>query len=162
MDESEIREALRYRFGESKYYIRCGGEIHVYGSMPNTSGRIGWYFFGWVNDWSTFQKLKYCQEFYPSNILGLRLDLDTGIFYQSVNGQSHFNSAHCDSVELSSYALGVLNLVMAEASIESHNDALIVSASAIRRVFTDENVEVSPVWVIERLWASVGFEYPYS
>ena len=157
MDEREIREALRDRFGKRKYRIRSNKEIHVYGTMPNTSGRIGWYLFGWVNDWSTFQRLKYSQEFYASNILGLRLDLETGVFYQSPTGLNYINCASCDGIEFSSYALGVLNLVMAETAGEA--DVLARATAAIRRVFSDDNVEVSPIWVIERLLASAGLEY---
>lgn len=51
-----IRAALRSAFGTRKYRITATGEIHVHGTMPNTS-QIGWYLFGEVGNRATEQRL---------------------------------------------------------------------------------------------------------
>ena len=56
-DESPGRAALRNAFGAGKYRITRGGEIHVYGRMPN-SIKTGWYLYGWVGDAQTTARIE--------------------------------------------------------------------------------------------------------
>lgn len=51
-----IRQCLRYWFGARRYRITCTGEIHVYGEMPNSKA-VGWWFFGWIGDSTTMERL---------------------------------------------------------------------------------------------------------
>ena len=44
-----LRDALRNKYGASKYKITATGDVHVLGYMPNTSTR-GWYLLGDVDD----------------------------------------------------------------------------------------------------------------
>jgi hypothetical protein len=44
-----IRSALIAKFGERQYRITRSGEIHVFGTMPNTNS-IGWYLYGYTDD----------------------------------------------------------------------------------------------------------------
>ena len=52
MTTTQIRKILREHFGARRYRITAGGEIHVYGRMPdpNEDGLypFGWYQFGWL------------------------------------------------------------------------------------------------------------------
>ena len=52
----QIREALKAKFGLRKYRIMANGEIHAYGTMPNTSAE-GWYLFGAVGKIDTMHRL---------------------------------------------------------------------------------------------------------
>ena len=51
-----IRSALREMFGARKYRITAEGEIHAYGTMPNTN-IDGWFVFGGVSDRDTLYRL---------------------------------------------------------------------------------------------------------
>lgn len=57
MTVTAIRAALRNEFGPRKYRITSSGEIHVYGTMPNTN-REGWYLYGWVGDAETITRIE--------------------------------------------------------------------------------------------------------
>jgi hypothetical protein len=46
---TEIRKALRAKFGARRYRITRSGELHVYGVMPN-SNSVGWWFYCYVED----------------------------------------------------------------------------------------------------------------
>lgn len=52
-----IRNALREKFGARMYRITATGEIHAYGTMPNTNIE-GWYVFGAVADRGTLHRLE--------------------------------------------------------------------------------------------------------
>ena len=52
MDIKTMRNILKNTFGSRKYMINNKGEIHVYGSIPNTS-QIGWYLYGFVGHFET-------------------------------------------------------------------------------------------------------------
>lgn len=54
---STIRAALIRQFGARQYRITRGGEIHVYGTMPN-SNQFGWYLFGAVDCAETLARLE--------------------------------------------------------------------------------------------------------
>jgi hypothetical protein len=61
MTEKEIREHLRNAKSNGKienYRILQNGEIHVYGTMPNTN-QTGYYYVGKVNDNDIGQQLEY-------------------------------------------------------------------------------------------------------
>ena len=51
-----LRASLVNKFGVRKYRITAAGEIHVYGTMPNSSQR-GWYLFGYIGDAQTYAQL---------------------------------------------------------------------------------------------------------
>ena len=57
MSIKRIRQALRDKFGDRKYRITKYGEIHVYGTMPNTD-REGWYLFGYANGAQTIARIE--------------------------------------------------------------------------------------------------------
>lgn len=54
--KNEIRKTLRSEYGDRHYRITKDGEIHIYGTMPN-SIHVGWYLFGYLNDQDTNRKL---------------------------------------------------------------------------------------------------------
>ena len=56
MSITTIRKILRNTFGSRKYRITRDGEIHVYGTMPNTN-QTGWYLFGHLGDAVTEARL---------------------------------------------------------------------------------------------------------
>lgn len=56
MSITTIRNILRNAFGARQYRITRDGEIHVYGTMPNTN-QTGWYLFGRVGDAETESRL---------------------------------------------------------------------------------------------------------
>lgn len=56
MTNTTIRNILRNAFGARKYRITRDGEIHVHGTMPNTS-QTGWYLFGRVGNAETESRL---------------------------------------------------------------------------------------------------------
>lgn len=58
MTTNAIRSALRNAFGARQYRITATGEIHVFGTMPNTN-ETGWYLFGWVGDAETEFRIKH-------------------------------------------------------------------------------------------------------
>jgi hypothetical protein len=49
MTTTQIRSALIAKFGARKYRIVSNGDIHVYGTMPNTNTE-GWFLFGHLTD----------------------------------------------------------------------------------------------------------------
>ena len=49
MTKNQIRTALRKAFGARHYRLTANGEIHVYGTMPNTN-QAGWYLYGYTDD----------------------------------------------------------------------------------------------------------------
>lgn len=51
-----IRTALRNEFGTRKYRITRDGDIHVYGTMPNTN-TVGWYLYGRTDSTETMCRL---------------------------------------------------------------------------------------------------------
>ena len=51
-----LRSALVAKFGARQYRITSGGEIHVYGTMPNTN-TVGWYLYGATSDNETNSRL---------------------------------------------------------------------------------------------------------
>ena len=51
-----LRSALVAKFGARQYRITSGGEIHVYGTMPNTN-TVGWYLYGYTDDAETNSRL---------------------------------------------------------------------------------------------------------
>jgi hypothetical protein len=53
---STIRAALRNEFGARQYRITRDGEIHVYGTMPNTN-TVGWYLCGTIDSAETLARL---------------------------------------------------------------------------------------------------------
>ena len=53
---SNIRAALINEFGARQYRITRSGEIHVYGTMPNTN-QAGWYLFGCIDSAQTLSQL---------------------------------------------------------------------------------------------------------
>ena len=53
---SSIRAALINEFGARQYRITRDGEIHVYGTMPNTN-QTGWYLYGYVGNAETMYRL---------------------------------------------------------------------------------------------------------
>lgn len=57
MNTNEIRKALRIEFGTRNYRITKNGEIHVYGTMPNTN-QEGWYLYGWIGDAQTIARIE--------------------------------------------------------------------------------------------------------
>jgi hypothetical protein len=57
MSDDEIRAVLRRAFGAYKYRITRGGEIHVYGEMPN-SVVVGWYLYGSKDDAQTIDRIE--------------------------------------------------------------------------------------------------------
>lgn len=57
MSITAIRTALRNEFGDRKYRITGSGEIHVYGTMPNTN-QDGWYVYGRVDDAETIARIE--------------------------------------------------------------------------------------------------------
>jgi len=52
----KIRKILRSEYGNRNYRITSDGEIHIYGTMPQTN-QIGWYLYGHVCDQETNRKL---------------------------------------------------------------------------------------------------------
>lgn len=44
-----VRNYVLQRDGAEKARIKGSGEVHVYGTMPNTNTE-GWYFAGWAED----------------------------------------------------------------------------------------------------------------
>lgn len=57
MTITAIRAALRNAFGDRKYRITRDGEIHVFGTMPNTNQQ-GWYLFGEVGNAETIARIE--------------------------------------------------------------------------------------------------------
>lgn len=51
-----IRAALINEFGARQYRITRDGEIHVYGTMPNTN-TVGWYLYGTIDSAETLARL---------------------------------------------------------------------------------------------------------
>ena len=51
-----LRAALVSKFGPGKYRITSTGEVHAYGTMPNTNQR-GWYLLGYVGDAQMYASL---------------------------------------------------------------------------------------------------------
>lgn len=49
--------ALRSAYGPRRYRITKGGEIHVYGRMPNTN-ITGWWVFGDLHEQTTIRRLQ--------------------------------------------------------------------------------------------------------
>ncbi len=47
MTITQLRQALREKFGGRRYRITHDGAVHVHGTMPNTN-QVGWYFLGYV------------------------------------------------------------------------------------------------------------------
>lgn len=58
MTEADVRKMLRDVYGSRQYRITRDGQIDVHGQMPN-SHVIGWWFFGWLDDALTEERLKY-------------------------------------------------------------------------------------------------------
>lgn len=56
MQVINIRKLLRSKYGNRNYRITATGEIHVYGTMPNTN-QEGFYLWGWVGEAYTNQLL---------------------------------------------------------------------------------------------------------
>jgi hypothetical protein len=57
MSINAIRNALRNEFGARHYRITKNGEIHVFGTMPNTD-QDGWYLYGWIGDPGTIARIE--------------------------------------------------------------------------------------------------------
>jgi hypothetical protein len=57
MSINQIKQALRRKFGDRKYRITRNGEIHVYGTMPNTN-QEGWWQYGWIDDAETMARIE--------------------------------------------------------------------------------------------------------
>lgn len=53
---TSIRAALISTFGARQYRITRDGEIHVYGTMPNTN-TVGWYLYGTISSTETLARL---------------------------------------------------------------------------------------------------------
>ena len=53
---SNIRAALINEFGARQHRITRDGEIHVYGTMPNTN-QTGWYLYGRIDNAQTLAQL---------------------------------------------------------------------------------------------------------
>ena len=51
-----LRAALINEFGARQYRITSRGEIHAYGTMPNTN-TIGWYLYGRTDSAETLSRL---------------------------------------------------------------------------------------------------------
>jgi hypothetical protein len=49
MAKTNVRKVLSARYGARNYRITQDGEIHVYGTIPNTN-QVGWFLFGYIDD----------------------------------------------------------------------------------------------------------------
>ena len=57
MSIAQIRAALRNAYGDRMYRITRDGEIHVYGTIPN-SNTEGWWLFGYVSSAETIAHIQ--------------------------------------------------------------------------------------------------------